>query len=65
MLSDCWAVRLAESVAFAVKENVPNCVGVPEIAPVLEFSDSPPGKEPELTVQLYGVVPPVACRIVE
>ena len=33
-------------VAFAVKLNVPLCVGVPEITPVDGASDKPGGNEP-------------------
>jgi hypothetical protein len=29
------------------------------------LSESPAGKEPELIDQLYGVVPPLACNVVE
>lgn len=35
-----------ESTTWAVKEKVPACVGVPVIAPVLEFNVSPVGKLP-------------------
>ena len=40
-----------ESVTSTVKLEVPATVGVPEILPG-EDSDSPVGKEPELTVQV-------------
>jgi hypothetical protein len=37
---------------------------VPEIVPV-EDMVRPPGNAPELTLQLYGVVPPLAASVVE
>lgn len=54
-----------ESVTLAVKLNEPDVVGVPEIVPVAAAKASPPGNAPELMLQLYGVVPPVAWIIVE
>jgi len=60
----CAAGRV-ESVTLAVKLNEPDVVGVPEIVPVAAASVSPAGNAPELTLQLYGVVPPVAWIIVE
>ena len=53
-----------ESVTFIVKLKVPAVVGVPEIVPVADRV-RPPGKAPELMLQLYGVVPPVAASVVE
>jgi hypothetical protein len=67
-VSDCvavCAVGVVESVTLAMKLNGPDAVGVPEIVPVAADSVRPPGKAPELTLQLYGVVPPVAARVVE
>jgi hypothetical protein len=43
------------------KEKLPDCVGIPEIAPDKVESDSPDGKLPELRLQEYGVVPPEAA----
>lgn len=40
-------------------------VGVPLIKPVNEFSARPPGKVPEMRVQVYGAVPPVAVNVCE
>ena len=40
-------------------------VGVPEMMPVPDESDSPAGKLPELTLQLYGAIPPVALTVCE
>lgn len=54
-----------ESVTLAVKLNEPDVVGVPEIVPVAAARASPAGNAPELMLQLYGVVPPVAWIIVE
>ena len=53
-----------ESVTLTVKPKAPATVGVPEIVPA-DDSVRPPGKAPELTFQLYGVVPPLAARVVE
>lgn len=58
------AVGVVESVTFAVKVNEPDAVGVPEIVPP-EESVKPPGKAPELMLQLYGVVPPLDASVVE
>jgi hypothetical protein len=66
MLNDFVAVWAGdeESFAWTVNVNVPAPVGVPEIVPLVE-SVRPPGNEPELTLQLYGVVPPVAASVAE
>jgi hypothetical protein len=58
------AVGVVESVTLAVNENEPDAVGVPEIVPA-EESVKPAGRAPALTLQLYGVVPPLAARVVE
>ncbi len=58
------AVGVVESVTFTVKLNEPDAVGVPEIVPPVE-SVTPPGNAPELTFQVYGVVPPLAASVVE
>ena len=50
------------SVAFAVKLNVPDAVGVPLICP-LELSVMPAGSEPLLIDQVYPEVPPVALNV--
>ena len=52
------------SVTFTVNEDVPAVVGVPLICPEL-LSVKPVGKEPELSDQLYGVVPPLAASEAE
>jgi hypothetical protein len=51
-----------ESVTFTTKEKLPDAVGVPLIWPEL-LSVNPPGKVPELTVQLYGLLPPLAASV--
>jgi hypothetical protein len=43
-------------------EKFPLPVGVPEIRPVVLFRLSPAGSAPEEIDQVYGDVPPVACR---
>ena len=53
-----------ESVTFTVKLEEPVAVGVPEIVPP-EESVKPAGNDPEEMLQEYGVVPSVACRVVE
>jgi hypothetical protein len=58
------AVGVVESVTFAVNVNEPDAVGVPEIVPP-EESVNPPGRAPELMLQPYGVVPPLAASVVE
>ena len=66
MLNDCVAVCAVgevESVTLAVKLKEPAVVGVPEIVPAAE-SDRPAGKAPEVMLQLYGVVPPLAAKVV-
>jgi hypothetical protein len=63
LLAVC-AVGFVESVTLAVKLKEPDAVGVPEIAPA-EDSVRPPGSAPELMLQLYGVVPPLAASVIE
>jgi len=58
-------VGAVESVIFTVKLKEPAAVGVPEMAPDDADSVRPTGKAPELTLQVYGVVPPVASNVVE
>ena len=61
ILSDLEAVLEYVSLTCTVKLLVPVPVGVPEITPVLAFSDKPVGKEPEVIDHVYGVVPPLTC----
>ena len=65
ILSDFVAVLLLASVTLTVNGDVPDAVGVPEIAPIEAFSVSPAGSEPLLTDHEYGVVPPLACSVAE
>jgi hypothetical protein len=58
-------VLFAESVTCTVNDAVPAAVGVPEITPVDATRLNPAGNVPALTLQLYGVVPPLACSTVE
>ena len=55
--------RALEPVTRARKLYVLAVVGVPLITPVLLLRLNPAGKLPDTTDQLYGVVPPVACRV--
>jgi hypothetical protein len=50
-------------MTWAVKLNVPAAVGVPDIAPVEEFSVRPGGREPATIAKVYGGTPPVATRL--
>ena len=58
-------VLFAASVTRTVNDTVPAVVGVPEITPVDAAKLNPAGSAPALTLQLYGVVPPLACSVVE
>jgi hypothetical protein len=64
MLRFAVAVLLSASVTFTVKLELPAVVGVPDITPVLEFSDNPAGNVPLLMLHVYGVTPPVAASVV-
>ena len=48
-----------------MNDAIPAVVGTPEIVPVDADSVRPAGSAPELMLQLYGVVPPVAPSILE
>ena len=48
-----------------MKVDVPLVVGVPLIMPVERVSVSPAGSEPDVTLHVYGVVPPVAFSVCE
>jgi hypothetical protein len=58
-------VLFAASVTCTVNDTVPAVAGVPEIAPVDAAKLNPAGSVPAITLQLYGVVPPLACNVVE
>jgi hypothetical protein len=47
-----------------VSDTVPELVGVPDIKPVDAARLNPAGSVPELRLQLYGVLPPVAASVV-
>jgi hypothetical protein len=66
ILSCCWAVSAGEdeSATWTVKEELPDCDGVPVIAPDGE-STKPVGSDPDATDQVYGAMPPVAINDVE
>jgi len=49
---------------LTVNEDVPVVVGVPLICPEL-LRLNPAGRDPELTDQLYGVLPPLAASEAE
>ena len=58
------AVNCGLEVSFAVTVKADTVVGpaaVPLMTPVLAFKPSPAGSAPAVTVQEYGVVPPVAA----
>jgi hypothetical protein len=42
---------------------MPELVGVPDIKPVDAAKLNPAGSVPELRLQLYGIVPPVAASV--
>jgi hypothetical protein len=65
ILSAFVPVLFAASVTCTVNDTVPAVVGVPEITPVDAIRLSPVGNVPAVTLQLYGVVPPLACNVVE
>jgi hypothetical protein len=53
---------LEASATVAVMLKVPVVVGVPETMPVVAPRVSPAGRLPAVMDQIYGVVPPVACK---
>jgi hypothetical protein len=65
MLNTFVPVLFAASVTCTVNDTVPAVVGVPEISPVDAARLNPAGNVPALTLQLYGVVPPLACSVPE
>lgn len=66
MLSDLVAVCVGveESVALTVKEVVPVAVGVPVMAPVLEFKLAQDGSDPVEMLQVTGGLPPALANVV-
>ena len=65
MLKAFVPVLFAASFTCTVNDTVPAVVGVPEITPVDAARLNPAGNVPALTLQLYGVVPPLACTAIE
>jgi len=63
--TDLVCAGLPASVIVAVKALVPVAVGVPESRPVAGASVIPAGRLPVVMDQVYGLVPPVACRTSE
>jgi hypothetical protein len=62
--TDLLWTGLLESLTLKVSEvALTAAVGVPLMAPVAAFRDSPVGNVPLVSDQLYGVVPPVAFRL--
>ena len=59
---DLVCAGLDASATVAVTLKVPVTVGVPETRPVVAPRLSPAGRLPAVMDQLYGVMPPVACR---
>ena len=57
-------MQLSASVAWIVKLYAPIALGVPEISPFEEVSDKPEGRLPALTLNVYGLVPPLAQTFV-
>jgi len=53
----------AASAILNVTELLLVPVGVPVIAPVLLFKLKPVGSVPEVTVHMYGLVPPDSLRV--
>ena len=65
ILNACVPILFAASFSCTVNDAVPAVVGVPVICPVELFSERPAGKKPKVTDHVYGVVPPLASRVVE
>lgn len=65
MLKDCVPVLLFASFTCTVKDEVPEVVGVPAISPVDAVKLNPAGSEPDVTLHVYGVVPPDAVSVAE
>jgi hypothetical protein len=58
------SVAETESVTVNVTDSVSKVVGVPLIVPVVGFNDRPAGRL-GVDVQVYGAVPPEACKVAE
>ena len=62
--ADALSTRELESLTLTVNDEVPVVLGVPLIWPG-PLRLKPAGKDPELTNQVYGAVPPVTPSEVE
>jgi hypothetical protein len=62
-VTDLFCTGVDESATEKVRLLVPLAVGFPEIPPV-DARLSPAGIVPEVSVQVYGLVPPVAFSVV-
>lgn len=65
MLKDFVPVLLFASFTSTVKDDVPEVVGVPEIAPVDAAKLNPAGRAPDVMLHEYGVDPPDAANVAE
>ena len=63
-VSACVTLRagICESLTRTVNDAVPPAVGVPDMTPAV-LSDSPAGRLPALTDQLYDATPPLATNV--
>jgi len=65
MLNALAEALWSASSTCTVNDAVPAAVGAPEITPEEAARVTPTGSEPEMTLQVYGVVPPLACSVAE
>jgi len=68
MMLSCFVADSAgvpESVTLTVNVEVPVAVGVPLIAPVLPFNESPAGRFPALVLHVRAPAPPVEVSVTE
>ncbi len=59
------ALRPAPSVTLTVNDELPGAVGLPERVPVEPARLRPAGRDPALTVQVYGGTPPDLAKVAE
>lgn len=65
MEREAVAVDPTASETSIENADVSVVAGTPDITPVFPVRVSPDGRSPEVTVQEYGAVPPVAARVAE
>ena len=55
MVNESVALAVADALSrtWTVNVNVPAALGVPEMAPVPLVSDSPPGRDPDVSDQVF------------